>query len=327
MPLISVIIPAYNVDKYVERCVHSILGQTLQDFEILLIDDGANDNTSVICDQLAEEDKRVRVYHKSNGGLSDARNYGLDRMKGRYVTFIDSDDYVSNDYLEYLYQLISEENDIQVSMLLGQSITNNEEPKESINVKEEIWSSKQAVKMMLLRNNATHTSWGKLFQAQLWDQVRFPVGLNYEDYATTYRVFSGAWKVASSNAQKYYYIQQTDSIMHQKCSEKTLSVLDVSDHETDYIIRVWPDIRIEALELQTATYLKNMQAILNCNPRSFLDYQKRIQTKVKKNAWAILTANQVPLKEKAKIIALFLGRKFFLWFYNAFDGSIKVIGN
>lgn len=104
-PLISVIVPCYNVEEYLPKCIESILNQTYRNLEILLVDDGSPDNCGRICDEYAAKDSRIRIIHKKNGGLSDARNAALDVMTGEYVTFIDSDDYVSDDYVEYLYPL------------------------------------------------------------------------------------------------------------------------------------------------------------------------------------------------------------------------------
>ena len=105
-PLISVIVPCYNVEEYLPKCIESILNQTYRNLEILLVDDGSPDNCGRICDEYAAKDSRIRIIHKKNGGLSDARNAALDVMTGEYVTFIDSDDYVSDDYVEYLYKII-----------------------------------------------------------------------------------------------------------------------------------------------------------------------------------------------------------------------------
>ncbi|MBQ8680482.1 MAG: glycosyltransferase family 2 protein, partial [Treponema sp.] len=104
-PLISVIVPVYNVEKYLPQCLDSIKNQTYKNLEIILIDDGSTDSSGVICDKVALIDKRIRVFHKENGGLSDARNYGIDKAKGSWLTFIDSDDYISSNYIEYLFKL------------------------------------------------------------------------------------------------------------------------------------------------------------------------------------------------------------------------------
>ena len=117
MELISIIVPAYNVEKYIGKCVDSILRQNYTNFELLLIDDGSTDSTAFLCDTYAQRDSRVKCFHKTNGGLSDARNYGLERMTGKYVTFIDGDDYVSDSYISNLVRMISIESDIQIAMI------------------------------------------------------------------------------------------------------------------------------------------------------------------------------------------------------------------
>ncbi len=104
--LISVVIPAYNVGKYIDKCIDTVLTQTYSNIEIILVDDGATDDTAEICDNYAKKDNRVKVIHKKNGGLSDARNAGIDAAKGKYITFIDSDDYIADDYVEFLYKLL-----------------------------------------------------------------------------------------------------------------------------------------------------------------------------------------------------------------------------
>ena len=104
--LVSVVVPVYKVEPYLERCIRSIIGQTYENLEIILVDDGSPDQCGAICDRFAQEDTRIKVYHKPNGGLSDARNYGVNRASGTYIAFIDSDDYISPHYIEYLYQLM-----------------------------------------------------------------------------------------------------------------------------------------------------------------------------------------------------------------------------
>lgn len=323
MPEVSIIVPAYNVEKYLEKCMNSILNQEFHDFEVLLIDDGAKDKTPQICDKYASLDSRVRVFHKENGGLSDARNYGLDRMSGKYVTFIDSDDYVDVKYIGYMYHQIKKHS-AQISIVQGQVILETEKPSE-ITITEEISiGSAEAVRMMLLRKKATHTSWGKLFEASLWSKIRFPKGQNYEDYATTYYVFAKANTVAYSDAQLYFYIQRTGSIMHDECSVRTLSVLNVSDDITEFIGSQWPECKIEALDLQVHTYLKNLQQILNTGKDAFPEYQNRILKFVKKNCFHIMSEKEFPINEKIKVLSLMVGKNFFLKIYNAHNGDRRI---
>ena len=289
MPEISIIVPAYNVEKYLDKCMKSILSQTFEDFEVLLIDDGSK-----------ALDSRVKAYHKKNGGLSDARNYGLDRMSGKYVTFIDSDDFIDVNYLKYMYYLVKK-NNAQIAIVQGQVLLETEKPIDDKATEEKVLKTVDAVRMMLLRRDATHTSWGKLFNTKLWETIRFPKGQNYEDYATTYYVFAQADTVAYSNARLYFYIQRTGSIMHDVCSEKTLSVLDVSDTVTEFIEKQWPGCKEEAVDLQVHTYLKNLQQILKMGDNAFPEYQ-----------------------DKVKVLSLIMGKRIFQLVYNSHDGDRKV---
>ena len=323
MPEISVIIPAYNVEKYLEKCMESVLGQRFNDFEILLIDDGAKDRTPQICDKYASLDTRVKVYHKENGGLSDARNYGLDRMSGRYVTFIDSDDYVDLNYLGYMFDLIKEKK-AQIAIVQGQVLLEKEKPLEIKETEEKVIKAEDAVRMMLLRREATHTSWGKLYDATLWKKIRFPKGQNYEDYATTYCVFAQANVVAYSNAGLYFYIQRKGSIMHDTCSLKTLSVLDVSDAVSEFMKFQWPDCKEEILDLQVHTYLKNLQLILNTGKNAFPEYQNRIMQFIKKNQFKVLFGKKFPRNDKIKVLSLMMGKNVFLRVYNFYDGDKRI---
>ena len=117
MPIISVIVPVYNVEKYLNRCIDSILAQTFSDFELLLIDDGSKDKSGEICDQYAEKDDRIKVLHKENGGASAARNTGIDHAVGEYIMFADSDDYIGRNMLESLLGLIERQNDWAISSM------------------------------------------------------------------------------------------------------------------------------------------------------------------------------------------------------------------
>lgn len=324
MALISIIVPAYNVEKYLSKCIDSILKQSYTDFELLLIDDGSTDKTSLLCDEYARLDNRIKCFHKENGGLSDARNYGIEHMSGEYVTFVDGDDYISEKYIECLFNLFSLDCEVQIAMLPGQVLRESDSPSLDTNEDIKIYTNIEAMKKMMLRQGITHASWGKLFSAHLWSKIRFPVGQNYEDYATTYYVFQQAKKIAFCSSRLYYYIQHGTSIMHQECSKKTLTVLDVADEVTEYIIQNCPDCQLEARALQTAVYLKNMQAILNTGYNSYPEYQKRVYQIVHKNEKHLLISKIISRNDKIKIILLNISKKMFLKVYNSKQGDISI---
>lgn len=324
-PLISVIVPAYNVEKFIGKCIDSILRQSFKDFEVLLIDDGAKDSTPEICDACAKKDSRIKVYHKENGGLSDARNYGIDRMQGKYVTFIDSDDYVDSGYFEYLYGLITQEEDIQIAICGKKSVREDENASPDPETFHEIITGERAVQKMLCGHGSGHSAWGKLYLADLWKTVRYPKGKIYEDYATTYRVMALVDKAAWGNAAMYFYVQHIESIMHQKCSRRSLSLVDIADEETEFIVKKWPALKQEALARKVTSELKCLQNILNAKNEEFDDYKQKIVEDVRRHKGELLASKKVALKTKIKIIALLLGERTFGFIYNLNDGDKKYL--
>ena len=324
-PLISVIVPAYNVEKFIGKCIDSILRQSFKDFEVLLIDDGAKDSTPEICDACAKKDSRLKVYHKENGGLSDARNYGIDRMQGKYVTFIDSDDYVDSGYFEYLYGLITQEEDIQIAICGKKSVREDENASPDPETFHEIITGERAVQKMLCGHGSGHSAWGKLYSANLWKTVRYPKGKIYEDYATTYRVMALVDKAAWGNAAMYFYVQHIESIMHQKCSRRSLSLVDIADEETEFIVKKWPALKQEALARKVTSELKCLQNILNAKNEEFDDYKQKIVEDVRRHKGELLASKKVALKTKIKIIALLLGERTFGFIYNLNDGDKKYL--
>lgn len=212
--MISVIVPVYNVEKYIDRCVSSLLSQTYDDCEILLVDDGSADRSGLICDTLAEQDQRIQVFHKENGGLSDARNYGLDRMKGEYVTFVDSDDYVGPDYLRILYEMIQKfGGDISV-VRFREASWEDQRLAESDDFRTFL-KTDRAMKEMLVGEQFGVSACGKMFRSTVFRDIRFPKGKLYEDLLTIPYVLASGDGCCFSTSRQYYYYQREGSIMHQ----------------------------------------------------------------------------------------------------------------
>ena len=189
-PLISVIVPCYNVEEYLPKCIESILNQTYRNLEILLVDDGSPDNCGRICDEYAAKDSRIRIIHKKNGGLSDARNAALDVMTGEYVTFIDSDDYVSDDYVEYLYKIIKESG-VKLSVSSYQTFVDDSSAEICTNnpLFVKIVHTNDALTGMFYQQIFDTSAWAKMYHRSLFsDGIRYPKGWLYEDLPTTYRL-------------------------------------------------------------------------------------------------------------------------------------------
>lgn len=216
--MISVIIPVFRVEKYLDVCVQSVLAQTYEDLEILLIDDGSDDSCPVICDRYAASDARVKVFHKQNGGLSDARNTGLSVAVGEYILFVDSDDYIHPKLCETVVEIMERQERVDVLVFPFQKVGEFEDEAYK-NVKigeafEHILSRKELISKMFQEEYESYiVAWNKCYRKSVWDTLRFPYGRIHEDQFTTYKALCEARQVAFLEQPMYYYRQRGGSIM------------------------------------------------------------------------------------------------------------------
>ena len=213
--LISIIVPVYKVEPYIKRCVQSIIEQSYKNIEIILVDDGSPDKSGEICDEFSKKDERIKVIHKPNGGLSDARNAGLKIAKGEYIGFVDSDDYIENDMFECLYKLCTE-NKAQISIVSYYEYYNGKLISVRKNDKLEKFNKTEAIKELLIDSKIQSYAWNKLFKRELFDGIIFPTNKNFEDIATTLLLFEKAEKVVLLEEPKYHYLRRNDSIIGKK---------------------------------------------------------------------------------------------------------------
>lgn len=212
-PLISIIVPIYNVEAYLAKCINSIISQTYGNLEIFLVDDGSPDRCGLICDEYAKQDARIKVIHKKNGGLSDARNVAIDVAKGEYITFVDSDDYVANDYVESLYKLIVE-NDAQMSITRCIPFFEGMKPVHIRQTKiTKVFDTYNALISLFYQKDFDNAAWAKMYHCSLFkSDIRYPKGWLYEDLPTTYKLMMLCNKIAFSSYENYYYLLRKDSI-------------------------------------------------------------------------------------------------------------------
>lgn len=212
MPVISIIVPVYNVKKYLERCVDSILNQSLTDFELLLVDDGSNDGSGELCDELAKKDQRIKVIHKQNGGVSDARNKGLSIASGEYVTFIDSDDWIAQDMIERLYKGIVEDGS-DISLVRIKRFSMNESEIPVYYNKKKVLSSRDAINFLLaLLDERTRQSVAKLIRIDIARNHPFPLDRKWsEDTAVVYKWYSDAKQITIMDDQLYFYFESREN--------------------------------------------------------------------------------------------------------------------
>ena len=234
-PLITVIIPVYKTELYVEKCVDSVLNSDYENIEIILVDDGSPDRCPEICDEICQKYDSVKVLHKENGGLSSARNAGLDIARGKYVTFVDSDDLITSDMLSEMYSIACKDNCRIVK--LGMILTESEDyPIQECYEKTEyvIVSSEQALHRIYTDPPAIVTICGKLYDISLFDEFRFPEGIINEDEYLTPRLFHACDKIALSDRIGYIYMQRPgDSIMRGKFSSKKMDILNIAEERIE----------------------------------------------------------------------------------------------
>ena len=235
MPAISVIVPVYKVEKYIHRCVDSVLGQTFADFELILVDDGSPDNCGAICDEYAAKDSRVRVIHQENGGLSAARNTGIDwsfaNSDSRWLTFIDSDDWV---HPEYLQRLLDAAVEYKVSVsICGFVQTEGEEPDiDPEALAPVLWTPED----FYVEHNVNATvAWGKLYCKECFRTIRYPVGKIHEDEFVTYRVSFQLSALAVIRAPMYFYYTNPDGITKAKWRPQRLHALEAIRRQVAFL--------------------------------------------------------------------------------------------
>ena len=219
--LISVIIPVYKTEKYLDKCIESVINQTYSNLEIILVDDGSPDKCPKICDKWAKVDKRIKVIHKENGGLSDARNAGLKIANGDYVAFVDSDDYIDSDMYEFLlHQIVTSNSDIAICNLEYVNINGKVTKRTTIDGDDCLSSKKVLLKLYEKDNVYYVVVWNKLYKRKCWEGVSFPKGKIHEDNFVMYKVFYNCDNIICSNKRKYNYVQRNDSIMSSAISPK-----------------------------------------------------------------------------------------------------------
>ena len=234
MPRISVIVPVYKVEAYLSRCVDSILNQSFSDFELILVDDGSPDNCGTICDDYAARDSRIHVIHQKNGGLSAARNAGIDwaaaESDSQWLAFIDSDDWIHRDYLQKLYSAV-EDRDVSVSMcgwIPAETFVEDKELPDSAALLLETETA------FVEHYDKSVTAWGKLIRKDLFSELRFPVGKLHEDAFVTHRLLFACPRVAVVEEQLYYYYQSPVSITRARWSDRKLDSIEAHELRLDY---------------------------------------------------------------------------------------------
>ena len=222
--LISIIIPIFNTEKYLSKTINSILSQSYKNIEVILVDDGSDDNSLSICKEYAKKDNRIVVIHNENSGVSKTRNIGLEQAKGDFISFVDSDDYIEKNMIEELYNLhLKTNSDITMCSIIREN--QNGKEFEKIIYPNKTISQKKIIENTI-NDNIRDYLWNKLYKKDLFDEIEFPKGKIYEDVLTLYRLYSKANHLTSTDDVLYHYVNRENSIVNSSSGRKAQSLYD-----------------------------------------------------------------------------------------------------
>lgn len=300
---VTIIIPCYKVDKYITDCLECVIQQTYSELEIILVDDGSPDRCGEICEEYAKKDARIIVIHKTNGGLSDARNVAIDIASGDWITFIDSDDMVAPNYIERLVT-IANDNGCKCSVVQPVSFIDGSSPAAKIVYpKVEVLNGMDAIAAMFYQTKLDTSAWNKLYHRSLFDSgIRYPKGYLFEDNPTTFRLLAECDKVAISNEQLYYYRVREGSIERQDFTPNKLD----QGLEVIHMMETHPEITDK---IKSAFRCKKASLALHFIMKMPLDYEKRqeLWKYVTENRWSVIWDGKARLKTRVGCLISYLG--------------------
>ncbi len=313
-PLISVIIPVYNVEEYLEKCVKSVCKQSYSNLQIILVDDGSTDGSGALCEDLAKQDDRITVIHKANGGLASARNKGNKAVEGDYLTYIDSDDFVGMRYIENLYSAIERfKADLVITGATKTSNIeyNNENDSNTDIVPKYIQlSSTEAIRESLDHHRFGEHAWGRLYCSRLLPYLEFPLGRNFEDAPVSCRVLYESKVIVYEDSCDYYYFDKRAGSITNTYSRKYMDCLESFWDVYTFTKKYVPSLRITA---ENRYYGR----IITCLGVAYLsldeNFNDEVFEKVKDARRYVICESKCPKSTKCAYLLSFFGKRLISW--------------
>lgn len=306
---ISIIVPVYNSEKTLAKCIDSILNQTFQDFELILINDNSSDNSLKICEEYTKKDLRVKVInHEKNLGVSAARNSGLDIAIGEYIGFVDSDDYIEQKMYEILYKNITSDDNIDISVC---NINNFDNKKENKINKKVILNSKICMKYLFSGKLLSLYIFNKLYKKKLFDNIRFPVGKIFEDTIITPQIFHCADKIVYNTQKLYNYVKNTESITHNINKSKYKNIIDSGKFVLKFSKKYYPEYINEAYYRYFWSYSYVFDNMIKSDlSNTDIDYLE-VKNKLKENIIKITKNNNFSVKKRISLVIGLISRRLY----------------
>lgn len=318
IPEISIIVPIYNIEKYLDKCIQSILNQSFKCFELILVNDGSQDSSGKICDKYAIKDKRVKVIHKTNGGLSDARNVGIIVAKGKYIGFVDGDDYVDKDMYEKLYNSIKE-NNTKIAMCGRYNVSSGRCSEYFVLNNPKVLSSEEALRGLLTWTNLDSSSCDKLFSRELFDNIKFPIGKLNEDVYVMYKLIHMANGISHIGSPKYYYVERTGSITSLSFSKRKLDWPKAAKEILVFINENYPNLKEEAMYFYFSSLMVTIDLIvLSKESYKYYEIYEEYCNKLRNDIKAILSNKYIEKKKKLKVSLIITNKKYYMLLMNKY---------
>lgn len=309
-PMISVIVPIYKVEALLPRCVASLRGQTYENLEIILVDDGSPDNCGPMCDAFAEEDPRIKVIHKPNGGLSDARNAGIEIASGEYLGFVDSDDWIEPDMYAALMEMALREG---LKLVCGGRYDAYGDTDRKVGLcpdRTEVISGEELARRIFVWDGIDSAAWDKLYHRSLFSQIRYPFGKICEDLPTTYRIGLDAGRVGMIARPVYNYFHRAGSITTASMSDARLHVLEHTEFILKDIAQRCPQLLpyARSFRLRQGMMLLQRIEIGNETDRSkYLPVAAELKKELRRDLGTVLSDGRITARKKAELLMMLLG--------------------
>lgn len=300
-PMISVILPVYNIQEYLPKCMDSLFCQTYTNLELVLVDDGSTDQSGMLCDHYAETDKRIKVIHKTNGGLSDARNAGIERAQGEFITCIDPDDYVDKDYISYLFGLVKKYN-TKMSIAQHRVHYDNGTIKDMGSSGDEALKPEKCLERLLYHDVIDTSAWGKLYHKSLFAGVKYPKGKLFEDIGTTYKLIMQCDKIAVGYEAKYNYVFHNNSIVNGVFNSKKLDLMEMTDEMGENVLKKYSNLKEAVLRRRVYSRISTLNQMLNA--KGYEKERGSIIEFIKKYRGDILKNPKAPFRDKGALLLL-----------------------
>lgn len=307
MSLISVVIPVYNVESFLKRCLDSVLCQTYTNLEIIVVNDGSNDGSGTICDEYSEKDKRIRVIHQANGGLSAARNSGIKVATGEYITFIDSDDWIENGYIQYLYDLLKKYN-ADFSQCAFKYIDKEDDLYNNVTNtgKEYLLNQEEALVDLLLTKHIISSAWGKLYKRIFFNTFTYPEGKLFEDVPVTYDIVLHSHKVVFGDRPYYNYFYNNESISKASFNLRRLDVITFIEESISKVLEKFPNLSKES---QIAIFRINFGVLLSFKDKhDYPNIQKVTYKRIISSRRFVILNRNTSFKEKVKALSTYFSK-------------------